>query len=127
MKQCKYCHKYYPESEFGVALTTKKKIYRRHKCKNCYRETKKQLQEKYRKWLMDYKRKHGCSKCGIRDPRVLEFHHVRDKKFSIAERAYYHYGINRLKKEIDKCILLCANCHRILQCAERNNKHTNKQ
>ena len=26
MKKCRYCHKYYPESYFGVALTTSKKM-----------------------------------------------------------------------------------------------------
>jgi len=123
MKLCRYCNKYYPESEFGVALTTKKKIYRRHKCKSCYRATKQKLKEKYQKWLMDYKKKHNCSKCSIRDYRVLEFHHLRDKKFNIALCFHHaHYGFERLKREVEKCIVICANCHRILHHEERNNK-----
>ncbi len=125
MKRCKYCGKYYPESEFGVALTTEKKVYHRHKCKNCYRATKKRLQERYKKWLADYKKKQKCSRCGFKDYRALEFHHLEDKKFSIAERAYYHYGIKRLEKELKKCIVLCANCHRILHDEERNNNCAN--
>ncbi len=127
MKQCKYCHKYYPESEFGVALTTEKKIYRRNKCKNCYQETKRQLQQKYKKWIADYKKEQRCSMCGFADHRALEFHHLGNKEFSIAKYAYYHYGFKRLKKEIEKCVVLCANCHRILHDKERNNNHATKK
>lgn len=123
MKLCRYCNKYYPESEFGVALTTKKKVYRRHKCKFCYRATKQKLKQKYQQWLMDYKKRHKCSKCGVTDYRVLEFHHLHNKEFSIAVAFHYaHYGFERLKKEVEKCIVLCANCHRILHHNERNNK-----
>lgn len=124
MKLCKYCNRYYPESEFHVALTTKKKVYRRHKCKSCYRATKKKLWQKYRQWIIDYKKKHKCSKCGIADYRVLEFHHAHNKKkeFSIAAGFYNHYGFERIKKEVEKCIVICANCHRILHYKKRRGK-----
>jgi hypothetical protein len=121
MKLCRYCNKYYPESRFGVALTTKKKIYRRHKCKSCYRVTKQKLANKYRQWLIDYKKKHKCSECGIADYRVLELHHLHNKKFTIAVGFYNHYGFKRIKEEVEKCIVTCANCHRILHYKERNN------
>ena len=121
-KLCRYCHKYYPESDFGVALTTKNKVYRRHKCRYCYRATKKELKDKYSQWIADYKKENKCSKCGIVDCRVLEFHHLenKNKEFDIGFAINGHYGINRIKKEIEKCIILCSNCHRILHHEERN-------
>ncbi|TSC96202.1 MAG: hypothetical protein Athens101410_132 [Parcubacteria group bacterium Athens1014_10] len=123
MRICKYCNKRYPESEFGVALTIKNKVYRRHKCKSCYRIAKKELRQKYRRWIADYKRKQKCSKCGIADPRVLDFHHDNDndKKFSVGAALTEGQGFNRIKKEIKKCVVVCANCHRILH-SEKNSR-----
>ena len=115
MKLCKYCNKYYSESDFGVALSTPKKIYRRLKCRFCYGKTKKILVEKYQKILDKYKIKSGCIKCGTKDHRVLDFHHTaNNKEFSIGSARYNHFGIERVKKEIEKCVVVCANCHRII-------------
>ncbi len=57
-----------------------------------------------------------CSICGYnRSIEVLDFHHLPEfkKKFGIAGQ-----GLTRswesMKKEVDKCILICANCHREL-------------
>lgn len=54
-----------------------------------------------------------CIVCGYnKSQRALSFHHVDPKKksFTLSER-----GLTRswelIKKEIDKCVLLCANCH----------------
>jgi len=115
MKECRYCKKSYPESFFGVALTTPGKVYRRHKCKSCYLESKRDLRKKYQNWLLEYKKEHGCVKCKTNDYRVLEFHHLdgKEKDFSIAFARDNNLGILRIKEEIKKCIILCANCHRI--------------
>lgn len=58
---------------------------------------------------------HGgcCSKCGYNKCiDALEFHHIDSttKKFSISNTG--NHGIDDLKKEAEKCIILCANCHR---------------
>lgn len=50
-------------------------------------------------------------------PVCLEFHHIinpKDKEFSPANAYSWGWGIERIKKEISKCIVLCANCHRKL-------------
>ena len=53
-----------------------------------------------------------CSKCGYNKCNAaLEFHHV-DKSTKEFEIAGAKYGWKRMKPEIEKCILLCANCHR---------------
>lgn len=51
----------------------------------------------------------GYNKCD----QVLEFHHFNQevKDFGISQRGYTR-SWEKVKKELDKCILVCANCHR---------------
>lgn len=62
---------------------------------------------------INYKGGH-CQLCGYdRCPEALEFHHLESsgKDFGISNKGYTK-SWNKVKKELDKCILLCANCHR---------------
>ena len=114
MKLCRYCNNLFPEEAFGVALTTSTKIYRRHKCRNCYRNTKHILIRRYLTWLNDYKSQRGCGRCGVTDPRVLDFHHKNDKNKLFAVGGFRRsVGFDRIRDEIEKCVVVCANCHRI--------------
>lgn len=115
MKTCRYCNHEYPESYFGVALTTKDKVYYRHKCKFCYSDTKKELRKKNQDWLLNFKKDGKCSKCGNDDYRVLEFHHLdsKEKDFSISHMRNNSFSLEKIKQEIKKCAILCANCHRV--------------
>lgn len=47
---------------------------------------------------------------------ALEFHHVNpeEKEFEIDIRHFSNTSLQKLKEEVNKCILLCANCHREL-------------
>jgi hypothetical protein len=57
-----------------------------------------------------------CIKCGYNKyPEVLEFHHrdSKQKLFGIGQRGLTR-SWERIKNEIEKCDLLCANCHREL-------------
>jgi len=52
-----------------------------------------------------------CERCGYNKSfGALQFHHINpdEKDFIIGGKSY---SIERLKKEADKCILVCANCH----------------
>lgn len=54
-----------------------------------------------------------CAMCGMEDPRVLQFHH-RDptkKTGKISRMVKDGVRLSRLKEEIEKCDILCANCH----------------
>jgi hypothetical protein len=68
---------------------------------------------KLRKWLTD--NNSACVICGENDPVCLDFHHSdpSTKEMSMS-KGFRTYGIDRVIKEIDKCVLLCANCHRKL-------------
>ena len=64
-----------------------------------------------RSHLMAYLLKHPCALCGEADPVVLDFDHLRDKVWEVTNLARYG-GWSRLLAEIEKCRVLCANCHR---------------
>ncbi len=54
-----------------------------------------------------------CSDCdGIFPPEALDFDHLSDKRDLISSMAWA-YSTFRLLEEIDKCEVVCANCHRI--------------
>lgn len=69
-----------------------------------------------------------CQDCGIKDPRVLQFDHLPEhkKEFGVAAAiARQTFSWTKIQKEIDKCQILCANCH-MIKTAERGNhkRHT---
>lgn len=52
-----------------------------------------------------------CEHCGYGKYRgALEFHHVDPKSKDL--KNFKSYSMERVLKELEKCILLCANCHR---------------
>jgi transcription elongation factor Elf1 len=68
-----------------------------------------------RKQFQEYKQNLSCEHCGWNDHRALEFHHHNDdKKESISRLVAHGYSWETIKKEINKCQVLCANCHRLL-------------
>ncbi len=76
----------------------------------------KRLKQTINKYIDNYKSAHNCVMCGFQGsicPKVLDFHHRRDKKFDIASYSRYVLSIKKIDEEISKCELVCANCHRI--------------
>ena len=62
--------------------------------------------------LARYKCMRGCDICGYNThAEALEFHHLRAKTRRVS--AMMLYSKKRIKEEISKCELLCANCHRV--------------
>ena len=62
-------------------------------------------------YLIEFFEKHSCADCGESDPVVLEFDHLRDKRFSIGSKLCTATW-NDILAEIEKCEVVCANCHR---------------
>lgn len=138
MKMCSRCGCLLPEDLFNWKI--KDKIRSSH-CKNCSREY---VKEHYRKnkqyylnkakinnrlrknkmyqYIGNYLKNHPCIDCGEIDICVLEFDH-KDKNLKIDHVSKIVSNIRSfelLKKEIEKCDVRCANCHR--RKTEKENK-----
>ena len=78
-------------------------------------ERKIQIKER-RKDIKEYilSRKDKCNRCPETHTSCLEFHHIDgDEKDCILSKVPAQgWSIERVKQEIDKCELLCSNCHR---------------
>ena len=71
--------------------------------------------KKIRQMAVEYK-SGTCERCGYDQCiEALDFHHndSSGKDFSISSKGYTR-SWKRVKEELDKCVLLCANCHREL-------------
>ena len=63
--------------------------------------------------LDDYRRTHPCPRCGESEPAALDFHHVDPSVKSGPIMVIAKNGtMQKLREELAKCIILCANCHR---------------
>lgn len=65
-----------------------------------------------RKFIAEYLKDRSCITCSEDDPIVLEFDHVRNKKYKIADIVGKGYALSTIQAEIANCNVLCANCHR---------------
>ncbi|SRR6266566_1437803 len=61
----------------------------------------------------------GCARCGNMDFRVLVFHHLDQKTKNFDVCRCLTYGWKRILEEIEKCQVLCQNCHIIVEWEKR--------
>jgi hypothetical protein len=82
-------------------------------CKSCTSEQTTERMRKFKSQMIEYKG--GCCvRCGYKKYQgALEFHHLEpsEKDFNPSHMRKYSFD-ERVKKELDKCILVCSNCHR---------------
>lgn len=102
--------------------TEKQKEYARkwyHENKAKRKASNKASAARVRAWFVEYRKALKCSRCPESDPVCLEFHHRNpaDKDLAVSIMASHGYGRKRILKEISKCEVLCANCHRKLHWA----------
>jgi hypothetical protein len=126
MKICSKCKKSKPYTEFSKdASRADGHAYR---CKVCQTATQRsgyterygdksrlrnrETAAKNRKILNEHKAALGCKVCGEREPVCLEFHHLDPTKKEIGIAGNMGSSIDRLFKEIEKCVCVCGNCHR---------------
>lgn len=82
-------------------------------CKDCHGQSCRLRKRKFKQECVKYK---GgcCQRCGYsKCIWAMEFHHRNpaEKKFKIADSPHHSLS-ETIKKELDKCDLLCVNCHR---------------
>ena len=78
------------------------------------------LKNENRRGVLDYLLDHPCVDCGETDPVVLEFDHLRDKRLNVSAIMHRAVPFERVLAEIEKCEVVCANCHRRRTCVRLN-------
>ncbi len=75
--------------------------------------------ERNRRFVYNVLSSSNCFDCGLNDLLVLEFDHLCEKEANISELVSGGLSIERLRREIAKCAIRCANCHRRQTLARR--------
>ena len=84
-------------------------------CKQCSKQYDKNKIAKFKQLCLEYLGS-KCNSCGYDKCQAsLDFHHENPniKKFNINQKKQMKLT-DVIKKELDKCIILCSNCHREL-------------
>jgi hypothetical protein len=106
LKQAGYSKSYYEKNKKEVIakINAKKKL--------------------HKEWFAEFKATKSCADCGESRTATLDFHHTDPKSTDRKVHKLVSDGHTKLRiqKEIDKCIVLCSNCHRIHHHEERENK-----
>lgn len=139
MKYCKSCNIFKSVNEFNKNKVKKdglqdlcrectkqrfKKYYSEnsefHK-KVVFKNNKRKL-AKRKIFYEDFKSTLKCSKCNENHPATLDFHHLdkNKKEYDVASMMCRGYSVEKVMTEVNKCIVLCSNCHRKLHWEERN-------
>lgn len=76
-------------------------------------ESRRKIRDQIRTYIQQLKETTPCKDCGKLYPYyVMDFDHLKDKEFQVSNLAK-GFSLEKVKKEIAKCELVCANCHRI--------------
>lgn len=125
-KLCPKCKETKSTSSFNKKTKTKDGL--RAYCKDCDRKDAREFYRKnpesykirarrhcnnLRKYLYEQmdviKEKRGCCICGEKTLCTLDFHHFHKKKRAIGQSTHSY---SSFQKELHKCVVICANCHR---------------
>jgi 5-methylcytosine-specific restriction endonuclease McrA len=85
----------------------------RVRCKKCNVDAVDKRRKQVKLMAIAYKGG-ACQECGYHKcADAIDFHHLNpnEKDFGIGNKGYTR-SWDKLKEELDKCVMLCANCHR---------------
>lgn len=132
MKLCTMCFLEKPYNCFN-----KKRDYLSSYCKDCnienlkkhyienknkYKDRNLNRKNKINEFIRSQKEWKSCMDCGwIFHYSAMDFDHLRDKNFHISKSSALWFSIEKIKEEIDKCELVCSNCHRVRTFNRQNN------
>lgn len=126
MKVCSRCRVEKPHSEYHKSSKMKDGV--QSSCKSCmaesYKRSRMQRYDHYKfiakqrgnrnvELFSQWKAKQCCCKCGESEASCLDLHHLdpSEKEVTVSNVTRY-WSWDRLMKEVDKCIVVCSNCHR---------------
>ncbi len=103
--QCKPCQKAYRREHY---LNNRQK----------YIDKAAVWRKKQMHMLRQYKSDKGCALCDESHPAALDLHHIGDDKLFNVSSMVGHVSNETLMAEVEKCEVICANCHRKLHYKE---------
>lgn len=125
MKHCGKCKTEKPLSDFSkkksghqawckpcLSEHNKAKYHSDPKRRELIRQHAKKNQQIIQEKLFSYLQSHPCVQCGETNILTLQFDHLSNKEFEVADNTLRR-GWSSLEKELGKCQVLCANCHSI--------------
>lgn len=122
-KICSKCGVEKPLEDF--AYRDKTKGTRRAECKECISNRQKVKYHQQKQALNELKKQKTCVKCGESRFYLLDFHHIEPTtKVNTVARLSAHSSPKAVYDEIEKCICLCANCHREFHWFQKENNIT---
>jgi len=98
-----------------------------HKNQQNWRNTHTKTRLEKKEKIQEIKKTKFCLKCGEKRHYVLDFHHTepKNKTFQISQGE--GRGWKAIEEEMDKCLVLCKNCHAEFHHFEKINKITIKE
>jgi len=121
-KICSRCNTLTPIEEFPLKYNKNHPTARKSHCKTC---EYKRIREKHQKHKAEFKKRAieylggkcsnpSCPISSLNLPiEILDFHHKGDKDSCISTLLSKNTTWTTIKKELDKCVLLCVLCHRL--------------
>lgn len=102
---CKSCQNKYNNETYHKSSTWREQIL----------QAKKNSRRRAQEFMWTILINSSCADCGISNPLVLEFDHKdpTTKKDNVSTMVARGLGVSSISAEIDKCEVVCANCHRI--------------
>lgn len=100
--RCRDCQKAWYKNYYNTCDKEKKRILAKNKI----------IRDEKIAYIVEVKAR-PCADCQVEYPSyVMDFDHLGDKEFNISNAINFH-SLEKIKKEIAKCEVVCANCHRI--------------
>ena len=100
-----------------ICVNCHRKLHKKERSNQKYLEDSDEPNQQYKRkltrWFYQYKSTLKCELCEENDSCCLDFHHIENKIMIVGECAGHGWSKNRILKEINKCRVLCGNCHRI--------------
>ena len=111
-KQCSDCRHHLPLAEFNKSSKNADGL--QSQCRHCLAEYQAKRRRAFNRKMYDYKGG-KCNHCGLDEryhQEIYDYHHIdpTEKEGSLSQMASKSWEL--VKKELDKCLLLCAHCHR---------------
>lgn len=114
IRNCKKCGQNFFAEKYQVKIGRAK--FCSISCSSSFNSSKEETKKQKKKELYEKVRREGQCKtdnCDEDRPVCLTFHHIKqeEKVTTVSEMLDNSYSLSELQDEIEKCIILCRNCH----------------